>query len=158
MPKANRKCTFCGNDYYYCGHCRDDINKPSWYTMWCSEQCKNLDKIIALHRMGKITTNEAQDKIKALNIDTKSLKFARDTLEEYFNKILNYHEVSENAENVDEEIKDINNIEELKNSIENITVDINNDATTTDISTSVNKRATKKNPTKIKPKSRVVKE
>ena len=90
MAKTNKVCYFCGKKYYYCPTCRDDIKKPSWYTMWCSEQCKNLDNIVAAHRSDKITTEEAKKRIEKLNINVNDIEFARETLKKYFNKIMNY--------------------------------------------------------------------
>ena len=58
--------------------------------MWCSEQCKNLDNIVAAHRSDKITTEEAKKRIEKLNINVNDIEFARETLKKYFNKIMNY--------------------------------------------------------------------
>lgn len=89
--KNNRKCFFCGRSFYFCPTCPGDINKPSWYAMWCSEQCKDLDNIVAAHRTGKIDTEEAKKRIEELNIKISDIKFARETLKEYFYKIINYN-------------------------------------------------------------------
>ena len=115
MAKPNRKCFFCGKEYHYCSTCPNDIKKPSWYVMWCSEQCKALDNIVAAHRTGKITTEEAKNKINELNIDVDNLKFARESLKEYFNNIMSYK--SENMDNIDKDNID-ENVDEIK--IENI--------------------------------------
>ena len=108
MAKANRTCFFCGRGYNYCPTCRDDIKKPSWYSIWCSEQCKNLDNIVAAHRGGKITTEEAQKRIKEL--DAKDIRFARETLRDYFNKIMSY------------KVDVVEEVEESKNETENVDI------------------------------------
>ena len=126
MAKPNRKCFFCGKEYHYCSTCPNDIKKPSWYAMWCSEQCKALDNIVAAHRTGKITTEEAKNKINELNIDVDNLKFARESLKEYFNNIMSYgsENISE-IKNVDEiNVKNTKNIETVDN-IENVKDNVN---------------------------------
>ena len=126
MAKPNRKCFFCGKEYHYCSTCPNDIKKPSWYVMWCSEQCKALDNIVAAHRTGKITTEEAKNKINELNIDVDNLKFARESLKEYFNNIMSYgsENISE-IKNVDEiNVKNTKNIETVDN-IENVKDNVN---------------------------------
>ena len=93
--------------------------------MWC-EQCKALDNIVAAHRTGKITTEEAKNKINELNIDVNSLKFAREPLKEYFNNIMSYgsENISE-IKNVDEiNVKNTKNIETVDN-IENVKDNVN---------------------------------
>ena len=114
MSKTNRTCFFCGNSYYYCPTCPGDLNKPSWYALWCSEQCKSLDNIVAAHRSGKITTEKAKNKIKELNINIKDLKFARETLKEYFNMIMSYKSEVINENKSDKDLKK-ESIEETKN-------------------------------------------
>lgn len=131
MAKTNKVCYFCGKKYYYCPTCRDDIKKPSWYTMWCSEQCKNLDNIVAAHRSDKITTEEAKKRIEKLNINVNDIEFARETLKKYFNKIMNYK-------------TDIIDEKTVKTQGENVEKENNE---------SVKKPVTKK--TKIVPKSKV---
>ena len=126
MKKSNRTCFFCGQSFYFCPTCSSDINKPSWYAMWCSEQCKALDNIVAAHRTGKITTEEAKNKINELNIDVNSLKFAREPLKEYFNNIISYgsENISE-IKNVDEiKVENTKNIETVEN-IENVKDNVN---------------------------------
>ena len=125
MAKPNRKCFFFFIEYHYCSTCPNDIKKPSWYAMWC-EQCKALDNIVAAHRTGKITTEEAKNKINELNIDVNSLKFAREPLKEYFNNIMSYgsENISE-IKNVDEiNVKNTKNIETVDN-IENVKDNVN---------------------------------
>lgn len=148
MAKPNRKCFFCGKEYHYCSTCPNDIKKPSWYAMWCSEQCKALDNIVAAHRTGKITTEEAKNKINELNIDVNSLKFAREPLKEYFNNIMSYE--SENIseiKNVDEmKVENTKNIETIE-SIENVKDNVNVEST--------ENKKTRTRKTKIVSKSKI---
>ena len=56
MAKSNRVCFLCKNSYSYCPTCNADINKPSWYALWCGDVCKELNDILSAHTAKKITT------------------------------------------------------------------------------------------------------
>ena len=103
MAKSNRICFLCGKKYSYCNTCGTDINKPSWYTMWCSENCKNLDQILAAHTMKQITTEEAKKKIEDLKLN--NVKFADENVEKHYNEIMSYIK----DEKVDKDNKSIDN-------------------------------------------------
>lgn len=103
MAKSNRICFLCGKKYSYCNTCGTDINKPSWYTMWCSENCKNLDQILAAHTMKQITTEEARKKIEDLKLN--NVKFADENVEKHYNEIMSYIK----DEKVDKDNKSIDN-------------------------------------------------
>lgn len=136
--KNNRKCFFCGQDFYYCPTCPNDSNKPTWHVLWCSEKCKDLDNVVAAHRSGKITTEEAQKRIKELN--AKDLKFARETLKEYFNGIMSYKPtIVDKKEN---EIK----VENVDDTVKSVEKDV--------VTTSSTKTVDKTKRTKIVPKSK----
>lgn len=90
MSKNNRVCFLCGQNYHYCPTCYPDTNKPSWYAMWCSEECKKLDNILAAHTMKHITTKEAKEKIEELKL--KDIKFSDDNVKRHYNNIINYKE------------------------------------------------------------------
>ena len=104
MAKSNRICFLCGKKYSYCNTCGTDINKPSWYTMWCSENCKNLDQILAAHTMKQITTEEAKKKIEDLKLN--NVKFADENVEKHYNEIMSYNIKDEK---VDKDNKSIDN-------------------------------------------------
>lgn len=40
--KNNRICVCCSTEYRYCNSCSEDKTKPSWYSIYCSENCKKL--------------------------------------------------------------------------------------------------------------------
>lgn len=103
MAKSNRICFLCGKKYSYCNTCGTDINKPSWYTMWCSEDCKNLDQILAAHTMKQNTTEEAKKKIEDLKLN--NVKFADENVEKHYNEIMSYIK----DEKVDKDNKSIDN-------------------------------------------------
>lgn len=96
MAKTNKICFLCGTKYHYCPTCNSDINKPSWYAMWCSEQCKDLDRILAAHTTKQISTEEAKDKIKDLKL--KNIKFNDENVERHYNEIMSYKDkIEENV-------------------------------------------------------------
>lgn len=88
MAKLNKICFCCGKKYSYCPTCYPDMNKPSWYMMWCSEQCKDLDNILAKHTMGNITTEEAKKRIQKLKL--KEISFANESIKNHYENIMNY--------------------------------------------------------------------
>ena len=42
----NRTCFICGNKYDYCPTCDRDRLKPSWYALFCSDNCYKINNII----------------------------------------------------------------------------------------------------------------
>lgn len=109
MAKSNRICFLCGKKYSYCNTCGSDINKPSWYTMWCSETCKDLDRILAAHTMQQITTEEAKNKIE--NLKLNNINFIDENVKKHYNEIMSY-EIQNDKNNVEE--KKDNNITSVK--------------------------------------------
>ena len=86
----------------------------------------------------KITTEEAQKRIKELN--AKDLKFARETLKEYFNGIMSYKPtIVDKKEN---EIK----VENVDDTVKSVEKDV--------VTTSSTKTVDKTKRTKIVPKSK----
>lgn len=65
----NRVCYFCKKEYHYCPTCGEDIYKPSWYSMWCSETCKQLDSILVRHTSKMLSTAEAKKQIESLGLE-----------------------------------------------------------------------------------------
>lgn len=96
MAKSNRQCFLCGKKYHYCPTCSPDINKPSWYAMWCSETCKNLDNILAAHTVGKITIEEAKKQVETLSLN--DMEFADEAVKVHYEQIIQYKEIKDNKE------------------------------------------------------------
>lgn len=109
MAKSNRICFLCGKKYSYCNTCGTDINKPSWYTMWCSENCKNLDQILAAHTMKQITTEEAKKKIEDLKLN--NVKFADENVEKHYNEIMSYNVKNEEIDKNNKSVRDNESID-----------------------------------------------
>lgn len=101
MAKTNKVCFLCGKKYHYCPTCSSDINKPSWYAMWCSEQCKDLDQILAAHTMKQITIEETKKKIEDLKLS--NVKFVDENVEKHYNEIMSYKAKDEESKKVNDD-------------------------------------------------------
>lgn len=110
MAKTNRICFLCGKHYRYCPTCSPDINKPSWYVMWCSEQCKDLDQILAAHTMKHITTEEAKEKIELLKLN--EINFEDKDVKRHYDEIMSY--TSDEKVESSKETKEDNNTDKAK--------------------------------------------
>lgn len=92
----NRTCTLCGKKYSYCPTCSADLEKPSWYALWDSENCMKLDDILVRHTLKKITTDEAKNLIIENKLDT--LAISDNDIKKHYNEILGIVEKIEVAE------------------------------------------------------------
>ena len=71
--RKNRKCICCSTEYTYCHECNgSDRLKPSWYSEFCSEDCKDLWLTATKFNMGMIEKKDTKDMISALNLKDKS--------------------------------------------------------------------------------------
>lgn len=71
--RKNRKCICCSIEYSYCPNCGGtDRLKPSWYSEFCSEDCKELWMTATKFNMGMIEKKDAKDIILALSLKDKS--------------------------------------------------------------------------------------
>lgn len=68
MARANRICYMCNKSYHYCPTCAEDRNKPSWYNMFCSEVCKDLNDILSENNFGRISNEDASELLKKICI------------------------------------------------------------------------------------------
>lgn len=100
---ANRTCYLCGKKYSYCNTCNSDAHKPSWYAMWDSEECKELDDILVRHTMNKLSTEEARKAIKEKKLE--NVKILNEDNAKHVRDILGYPEVKEVVETKIEESK-----------------------------------------------------
>ena len=69
---SNRKCICCGEKYQYCPSCGNDRLKPTWYSSFCSETCKDLWKTLSEYSMEFINKSEAIELNNALPLKDKS--------------------------------------------------------------------------------------
>lgn len=82
MARANRKCFLCGNEYRYCPTCSEDRDKPSWYGMFCSEACKELNTILSENNFGRLSDEDASEKIKRMKLPAITIKENRARIDE----------------------------------------------------------------------------
>lgn len=65
----NRTCFLCGKKYSYCPTCSKDKLKPTWYAMFCSEECHDVDAILSDCTAGNITEEVAAAKLREAKAD-----------------------------------------------------------------------------------------
>lgn len=71
--RKNRKCICCSTQYCYCPDCGGvDRLKPSWYSEFCGEDCKDLWMAATRFNMKTISKEEAKKIILALNLKDKA--------------------------------------------------------------------------------------
>lgn len=85
--RKNRQCICCSTEYFYCPDCNGaDRLKESWYSEFCSIDCKDLWLTATKFNMGMIEKKDAKDIISALNLKDKSeyVKCVQHDLENIF--------------------------------------------------------------------------
>lgn len=71
MANLNRTCCLCGTKYSYCPSCTTDRNKPSWMTVFCSENCRNIYNTTTKYGMKKISAVEAKKDLDVCGLSNK---------------------------------------------------------------------------------------
>ena len=67
--RKNRQCICCSTEYSYCPDCNGvDRLKESWYSEFCSSDCKDLWLTATKFNMQLLSKNEAMEIISGLNI------------------------------------------------------------------------------------------
>ena len=66
--KNNRKCVICGKEYSYCPVCGQDLKKPSWYTIFCGDNCNTIYETITTYRDGGCSIEAARDVLNGLDL------------------------------------------------------------------------------------------
>ena len=82
MAKENRKCFLCGKGYHYCPNCAADRDKPSWYNMFCSEECHELNDILCANNFKRLSDEDACEKIKNIKVPRIAIEENRKKIEE----------------------------------------------------------------------------
>ena len=95
----NRTCFVCGNKYDYCPTCDRDRLKPSWYALFCSESCHNVNNILSKNTLGKLSIAEAHKELKKIVFNKNSIK--NDLTKSHIEKILSYKEKEVEKEKTD---------------------------------------------------------
>lgn len=69
----SRKCICCNTTYIYCPNCGGaDKLKPTWFSEFCSEDCKDLWTVATEFNMGLIKKQDAKDMLSVLNLKDKT--------------------------------------------------------------------------------------
>lgn len=58
--RKSRKCICCGKEYRYCGNCAQDRYKPTYFALYCSENCHDAFSAANEFNFGHISKEEAQ--------------------------------------------------------------------------------------------------
>ena len=66
--KKSRKCICCGKEYRYCGNCAQDRYKPTYFALYCSENCHEAFSAANEFNFGHISKEAAQKKLKACDL------------------------------------------------------------------------------------------
>lgn len=59
-----RKCILCEKEYNYCPTCTKDRNKPLWYKLYDSENCKNIFNALNDYNFNLINKEEVKALLK----------------------------------------------------------------------------------------------
>lgn len=71
--EKNRTCHLCGKKYSYCPSCNKDKMKPSWYALFCGEQCKDIDTVLVQYGTKKITPIKAAKALAELGANVMNI-------------------------------------------------------------------------------------
>ena len=109
MAHLNKKCMVCQISYSYCPDCsRADAVKPTWYSEFCSESCKDLWLTLTRYNMGRLTKSEAKSIIS--NLELKPIDTYVDCVKRDYTNVMAEEKKSRRGKRVDiqpivEEIK-----------------------------------------------------
>lgn len=85
-----RTCILCKNKYSYCPTCSRDKDKPTWYSILCSENCKNVNDIISAFYANKISIKDAKSALE--KIDVASMNIMEEENKKAIEMIMAYKE------------------------------------------------------------------
>lgn len=63
MKSKPRNCNCCGREYYYCPHCREDENKPTWMMAWDTQECREVFITLSDYNSKNISKEQAKERI-----------------------------------------------------------------------------------------------
>lgn len=66
--KKNRTCIICHQDYHFCPTCGEDAGKPTWYSVFDSENCHDIYEICVGYRDKVLSAKDAYERISKLDI------------------------------------------------------------------------------------------
>lgn len=101
MAKQNNKiCIICGKQYRFCGNCRGDAGKPSWYHIFDSERCNEVYEICVAYRDKVISIKEAYERLSKL--DLSDLESFAPSTKAQIEEIMSYKEETPLIEEIKE--------------------------------------------------------
>lgn len=87
--KKNRKCIICGKEYSYCPVCGQDLKKPSWFAIFCSDNCNSIYETVTTYRDGGCTVDAARDILTALDLSAVDNEAFNSTTRNQIKDIMN---------------------------------------------------------------------
>lgn len=70
--KKQRTCFCCGTAYHYCPNCAEDANKPNWYFIFDSENCRDIFNICQKYSTGEYDAIQARHMLDKCDLTHKS--------------------------------------------------------------------------------------
>lgn len=113
LERKLRRCACCGTEYSFCPKCSEDKDKPLFYFTFCSENCKEIYNVTSQFENGQITSGEAQNQLKKLNLSR--LDYLGTSYKNSINKIMNTVPVVSLEEDI---IKTMDNTVEIEEVLE----------------------------------------
>ena len=115
--KNNRKCIICGKEYSYCPICGQDLKKPSWYTIFCGDNCNEIYETVTAYRDGGCTLDAARDILNGLDlsdVDNDGFnKTTRKQIKEILGEVVEQEVVESNtAETVEKAVEEVDKVVE----------------------------------------------
>ena len=68
MAKLNRECIICRHRYSFCPTCAADANKPTWMTIFCGENCKDIYTTLDGYRDNRLSKEDAKEILNKLDL------------------------------------------------------------------------------------------
>ena len=70
--QKQRTCFCCGKAYHFCPNCAEDADKPSWYFIFDSENCKNIFNICQRFSTNAIDAQSAAQELDKCDLTNKT--------------------------------------------------------------------------------------
>lgn len=67
-----RTCFCCGKAYHYCPHCDVDRDKPSWYFIFDSDNCRKVFDACQRYSTGECNAEQTRQKLDKCDLTNKS--------------------------------------------------------------------------------------
>lgn len=83
-----RKCIVCKSEYEYCGHCDSNKKINTWKNNYCSENCRDLFKIVTDYIGNIIDIKTAKERLSDINLNITPTE----QINKYIVEILAYKE------------------------------------------------------------------